>query len=240
MLLATVALGVGVAGGCSNVADSGGASSDAFTSRLALVLPAGSNISSVSYLVLSSADVTLARGTIDVSRPGATLSLDLVLAPGIGDVVELEATTSTGASCSGTSAPFDVTPGQSTFIGLTLVCGGDQPSSANCPDIQSWTVTPVQASVPAGAITAGVTAIAPDATDPLSYAWIATAGAFVDPSAAATLYTCTTAGAQTLTLTVRDGASSPPCAATASFLVSCVSGGDAGSPSPPRSVVSAH
>lgn len=238
MRLATVVLGVGVAVGCSETADSGAENPDALTSRLALVLPASANISSVDYLVRSSASVTLAAGTIDVSRAGATLSLDLVLAPGIGDVVELDATTSTGAACSGTSAPFDVTSGQPAFVGLTLVCGGDQPGSSSCPDIQSWTVTPVQAATPGGAIAVAVSATAPGATDLLFYAWIATSGGFVDPSAAATLYTCTTVGAQTLTLTVRDSGSSPPCAATASFLVSCVAGDDAGSP--PRSVVSTH
>jgi hypothetical protein len=225
-----------VAAGCSDAADGGPTNSNLVTSHLALSLPTGANIASVGYRVLSSEDVTLAAGTIDVSQSGASLSLDLILAPGSGDVIELSAVTSAGATCAGTSAPFDVTPGQPVFVGLTLICGGDQPDTGHCPTVQSWGVTPVVASVPLGTIDVGVTAGAPDATDPLTTSWIATAGSFVDASAAETQYVCTTAGPQTLALTVRDDASSPACAATATFLVSCVSSGDLGSPTP--SVVS--
>ncbi len=214
--------------GCSDVS-----SPDLVTTRLALTLPEGSTIASVAYTVLSSTSATIAAGNIAVSDTNAVLSLDLVLGPGMGDVVELLATTSTGASCAGTSAPFDVVAGRSTFINLTLVCGGDQPSSGNCPDVQSWAVTPVQAAAPDGTIGASVVATDPDTTQTLSYSWVATAGTFGDPSAASTTYTCSTVGSQTLTLTVRNGPfSSSGCAATATFLVDCVSPADAGAPPP--------
>jgi hypothetical protein len=236
--LAATALSVSVVfvvSGCSDATNTDIAGPTVVTSRIALSLPSGSDISSVRYRVLSSGNATLATGTIDVSDPGATLSLDLVLAPAVGDVVELSAETSTGALCTGASAPFDVTPEQPTFVGLTLICGGDQPGSASCPNIQSWSVTPVQTQVPLGTIGVGVTASDPGGTDSFTYVWIATAGAFVDSSAASTVYTCTTIGQQTLTLTVRDVRSTPACAATATFLVNCVSGGDGGS-SPPSAV----
>lgn len=240
--LATATLGICVAAvvvGCSDARDVGVEESSAgdaglITNRIALSLPTGLNISSADYRVLSSENATLAAGAIDLSGSGASLSLDLVLAPGAGDVVQLSAVTNTGAVCAGTSPPFDVTPGQPIFVGLTLVCGGDQLSSSHCPSIQSWGITPVVASAPAGTIDVGVVANSPDRGDPLSYAWMATAGTFLDASAADTLYVCTTVGPQTLTLTVRDDGSSPACGATASFLVSCLAGG-----SPPPSVVSA-
>jgi hypothetical protein len=237
---ATVGLcAIAAAVGCSDARDTGvgeanAGAPDSITSRIALSLPSGSQIGSANYRVLSSENVILAAGAIDLSESGASLSLDLVLAPGAGDVVQLWAETSAGAACAGTSPPFDVTPGQPIFVGLTLVCGGDQPSSSRCPSLQSWGVAPVAASAPAGSIDVGVVASSPDGSDPLSYDWIATAGTFLDASAADTRYVCTTVGPQTLTLTVRDDGSSPPCAATASFLVSCVDGG-----SPPPSVVSA-
>jgi hypothetical protein len=242
MSLAVATLGlcaIAAVTGCSDARDIGAENSaagepDSIVSRIALSLPTGSNIDSASYRVLSSEDVILAAGVIDLSESGASLSLDLVLAPGTGDVVQLWAETSTGAACAGTSPPFDVTPGQPTFVGLTLVCGGDQPSSSRCPNIQSWGVTPVGASAPAGSIDVGVVASSPDGNDPLSYDWIATAGTFLDAAAADTRYVCTTAGPQTLTLTVRDDGPSPACAATASFLVSCVAGG-----APPPNVESA-
>jgi hypothetical protein len=240
--LATAAFGlcaIAAAAGCSNARDAGVGESnageaDSITSRLALSLPTGSNIGSANYRVLSSENVILAAGAIDLSESGASLSLDLVLAPGTGDVVQLWAETSAGASCAGTSPPFDVRPAQPIFVGLTLVCGGDQPSSSHCPSIQSWGVTPVAASGPVGIIDVGVVASSPEGSDLLSYDWIATAGTFLDASAADTRYLCTAVGPHTLTLTVRDDGPSPACAATASFLVSCVAGG-----SPPSSVVSA-
>lgn len=230
--LAIAALGLCAAAavGCSDAeaGNSNAGDADSIASRIALSLPTGSNISSATYRVLSGANVILAAGAIDLSQSGAGLALDLVLAPGTGDVVQLWAETSAGAACAGTSPPFDVTPGQPIFVGLTLVCGGDQPSSSRCPSIQSWGVTPVGASAPVGTVDVGVVASSPDGSDPLSYDWIATAGTFLDASAADTLYVCTTAGPQTLTLTVRDDGSSPACAATASFLVSCAAA--AGSP----------
>ena len=230
---------IAAAVGCSDVREAGVGKSnagepDSITSRIALSLPTGSQIGSANYRVLSSENVVLAAGAIDLSESGASLSLDLVLAPGTGDVVQLWAETSTGAACAGTSPPFDVTAGQPIFVGLTLVCGGDQPSSGRCPSIQSWGVTPVAVAAPAGTIDVGVVASSPDGSDPLAYDWIATAGTFLDASAADTRYVCTTVGPQTLTLTVRDDGSSPACGATASFLVSCLAGG-----SPPPSVVSA-
>jgi hypothetical protein len=224
--------------GCSDATDIGAGDSNLVVSQFSLSLPSGSGIFSVNYRVLSSGSATLTAGAIDVSNPGASLSLDLTLPPGTGDVVQLSAQTGVGASCAGTSPPFDVTPGQPTFVGLTLICGGDQPGSSHCPNVRSWGVTPLEASVPVGSISVGVMAAAPEAGDVLSYAWVATAGAFLDPSAGETSYVCTTAGPQTLTLTLRDQQSSPTCAATASFLVSCLSHDDAGSPKPP-SVVSA-
>jgi hypothetical protein len=236
VVLVGATLGVDVAvAGCSDVGDLAAAESNVVTSRVALSLPSGSNISSVSYRVLSSGNATLAAGTIDVRDPGAALSLDLVLTPGTGDVVTLSAQTSSGAFCGGTSAPFDVRPGRPTFVSLTLVCGGDQPDSSSCPRIRSWALTPVQAEVPFGTIDVGVVAADLDGSDALSYSWTATGGALVDPSAAGTVYLCTAIGEQTLTLTVRDLQSTPACAATASFLVDCFSSSDVAAP-PPRRV----
>lgn len=203
---------------------------DAVTGHFALSLPAGSTIASVSYQVFSSAGVALLAGAIDLSEQSAQLSLDLVLAPAQGDVVALSAQTSAGAVCAGTSAPFDVVAGRPSFISLTLVCSGDQPSSSRCPTIQSWAVTPTQVSVPDGLIDVAVTAGDSGGTDRLTYAWGATAGSFADSAAPSTTYRCATLGPQTLTLTVSDGQSSPVCTATGTFLVSCDSGTDAGMP----------
>jgi hypothetical protein len=232
LLLASVMAGCQDGRGAIN-ADSG--DDDVVASRVALSLPVGADIRAVNYQVLSAAGVSLAAGTIGLEDQNATLSLDLVLGPGVGDRVALAAQTSAGASCAGTSAPFDVVPGRATFVGLTLVCGGDQPSSSHCPALGSWSVAPIEAATPFGAIQVGATVDASAAGDPLSYLWFATAGAFADPTAPATQYFCTTAGPQTLSLVVRDDASAPACTVSASFLVGCVAGTDGGS-APPSAV----
>jgi hypothetical protein len=229
LVLASVMAGCQDGGGAIN------ADSDVVASRVAFSLPVGADIQTVDYRVLSAAGVSLAAGTIGLEDQNATLSLDLVLGPGVGDRVALAAQTSAGASCAGTSAPFDVVPGRATFVGLTLVCGGDQPSSSHCPTLESWSVAPIEAATPFGAIQVGAAVDDSAAGDPLSYLWFATGGAFADPAASATQYFCTTAGPQTLSLLVRDDASAPACTVGASFLVSCVAGADGGS-APPSAV----
>jgi hypothetical protein len=202
--------------------------------RAALTLPADANITSLTYAALSSSGATLDMGTIAISDPNAIVSLNLMLPPGSGDVVKLAATTSAGTSCTGRSAPFDVVTGAPTSVSLSLVCG-DRPQSASCPEIQAWTVSPQQAVVPDGTVTAQVTVAEADATQPLSYSWIATAGILSgvtsDTSGASTTYTCTTVGSQSLMLTVTAGTPPLACATTAVFVVDCLASG-AAAPSP--------
>lgn len=206
----------------------GGAAGDPQTVsiRAALTFPVGSNISSVTYAVMSAAGATLQTATIAISDPNAALALNLTLPPGMSDIVELAATTDSGGSCRGKSAPFDVVAGAPTSVNLTLVCGDSQPFS--CPEIQSWTVTPDQAEVPDGMISAAVTVTEADASQPLSYSWSATGGVFSDASMAATTYTCTSLGAQSITLTVTEGTPPSACSTTTVFHVGCGVSADAG------------
>ena len=122
--------------------------------------------------------------------------------------------------------PFDVVAGGATSVNLTIVCGDSQPSG--CPEIQSWAVTPDQAEVPDGMISAAVAVTEADASQPLSYSWRATAGVFSDASVAATTYTCTSLGAQSITLTVTEGTPPSACSTTAVFPVGCGVSADAG------------
>jgi len=214
-----------IAAACSGASDP-----QTVTMRAALTFPVGSNITSVTYAVLSSSGVFLQGGTVAVSDPNATVWLNLMLDPATGEVVQLAATTNAGASCTGQSSPFDVVAGGATFIDVTLVCGGGEASSTSCPEVHSLTVAPEQAVFPDGTISAGVSVTETDATQQLSYSWTATAGTFSDASAASTTYTCGTVGPQTLTLTVTEGTPPWTCAATSTFLVECIAGADAGAP----------
>jgi hypothetical protein len=194
--------------------------------RAALTLPVGSNISSLTYAVMSSSGATLQMGTIPISNPNAVLALNLMLPPGTGDILELTATGS-GAPCTGKSAPFDVVAGAPTSVGLNLVCG-DQPQPASCPEIHAWIVTSDQAAGTGSTISPQVTVTEAGSTEPLAYAWTATAGVFSDSSVGSTTYTCTAPGDQSITLTVTEGTPPTACASTVSFPIDCGASVDAG------------
>ncbi|HZL17110.1 MAG TPA: hypothetical protein VFG23_05130, partial [Polyangia bacterium] len=112
--LAAVALLCGtVAMSCSKTTNP----TDVGSAKLALNI-GGATVSTVAYTVLSGGTppTTLASGTINVSDPNATVSLDITLPAGTGDTVQLAATTSAGVACTGTSAAFNVVAGQATNV----------------------------------------------------------------------------------------------------------------------------
>lgn len=232
-LAAVALLGGAVATSCSKTTNP----TNVGTAQLALII-GGATVNSVAYTVLSSTNATLASGTIDVSDPNATISVDLSLPAGTGDIVKLTATTSTNLPCTGTSLPFDVISGQSTSVSLTLVCGGGGQSTApgsvgitatvvagdNCPSIISSAASPAQTSV-GGSLSVSALATDPDTTatppDVLTYSWSPAAN-FTSPTSASTKYNCTAAGVATLTLTVNDNHVPTSCPATITMTVNCV------------------
>ena len=89
-----------------------------------------------------------------------------------------------------------------------------------CPSITSAVAAPLQTSV-GGTIAVSATASDPDRGETVSFSW-SPAARFANPSSAATGYLCTTAGRQTLTLTVADSRRPIPCTANATLEVDCV------------------
>jgi hypothetical protein len=205
------------------------------TVRLALSLPNGTTLNSVDWKILSSTNSVLRQGTINTSDPAATPSVDTSCPASTGDTVQMTGTTSDGTSCSGTSAPFNVTAGGSVMVGLTIVCGGGVPTQNNgsvivngtvvvgdnCPLLTSWVASPLVSST-GGQIDVAATATDADAADVLSYSWTATGGSFVMPGAATTKYNCTAPGPQTLTITVSDNHAPTPCTTFITMPVTCV------------------
>ena len=189
---------------------------------IAFALPNGWNVNDLSYLVLSSDGGTLDSGSETVVGPSATLSFQLQLAVGRGDILALTVTTGSGVSCSGTSQPFDVVAGRPTAVSVVLTCVSPGPNS--CPLVAVNGPMPLEAVDPAGTIAVGATASDVDPADPLSFSWTATAGTFSDPSATSTLYVCTEVGAQTLVLSVADHHPSSSCVLTFLVPVSCLAG----------------
>ena len=207
--------------------------------KLAVVLPGGVHIDTVTYKVQNSGGTAIAGpGSFTVTDPNATISLDIVVpvtpSGDAGDQVVLTATDSLGNSCTGTSAHFPVVAGTNPSVTMTLACGAATSPNAtgnigvtatvvegdHCPNITSGVVAPDQTSVGA---TANVAALATDADtgETLAYAW-APAANFASPTSASTTYTCTTAGTQTFTLTVTDSHTPTSCSTQATFTITCV------------------
>lgn len=225
LILIVARLGMVTLGACSVGGSDGGAGTISFA------LPNGWTVETISYVVSSSNEDLLVSGTENVSDPDATLSLTVNLAVGRGDVLELTATTTAGISCRGTSQPFDVVAGQSTFVNLVLLCGGVAVGPDSCPLVTLEAPNPAEATLPSGAITVSARASDPDPGDVLSFSWAASPGegTFGDSTAQATRYVCASAGVETLVLKVDDHHLPAFCTMTFLLPVTCLAGGDVGS-----------
>lgn len=198
---------------------------------IALVIPGGGTISSVSWAVKSSAQQVLASGTTNTSRAGASVSVAVGVPPGTGDVVAMNATTNAGVPCSGSSAPFDVTANHTSPVNVVLNCSptvadgglgsvvitGTVVSGDNCPTLAAWAISPQTAAASGGQIDVTATAADADMGDALTYAWSAATGSFASPAATATTYSCADAGTETLHLSVSDNHAPIPCKIDVAF-----------------------
>jgi hypothetical protein len=222
--------------GASCQGQSGGSSGDEGQVILALTIPGGATISSVSWTVKSSSNQLLASGTTNTSRSGATASFAVGLAAGTGEVVTMTATTSTGDTCSGSSAPFNVVANQTSPVSVNLNCGavatdgglgsvvvtGTVVPGDSCPALASWTISPETAAANGGQVDINATATDADSGDSLVYLWSAAAGSFANATATTTTYTCGAAGSQVLHLVVSDNHTPVPCSIDVAFPpVSC-------------------
>jgi hypothetical protein len=199
--------------------------SDTGSVGLAVKLSPGVNVDKVDYKI-SGNGITPVTGSIVVSDPGASVSV-LVngLPAGMGYLVELSAVSSDGKTTCGGSSTFDIVANGSTSVTVALQCKTPKTTGSvvvggtfnNCPALVSYTAAPLAVATN-GIITVGATASDLDPMTTLTYAWTATGGSFASAASAATTYTCSAAGAQTLTITVSDGT----CTDSATISVSCV------------------
>jgi hypothetical protein len=198
--------------------------------QLALTLPDGESVSSVSWKVLSSSSAVVASGMLNTSG-SRQISFISSMPPGMGDTVEMTATTSTNVSCMGTSSPFNVVAGQSVPVSVNLQCdvspgdGGTLGSVVvsgaivpgdHCPTLASYFISP-QATMGSAPIDVTVAGADSDMGDTLTYAWTATSGSFASATSATTTYTCGATGAQTLTVAITDDHAPTPCTTHVTF-----------------------
>jgi hypothetical protein len=206
--------------------------------NLALTLPSGSKINAVTYKITSGTPAgTVSTGSINTADPNATPSAFVSFPPSTGDTVELDATTTAGVACTGTSMPFPVVGGGVAMVNVTLLCGGSLSNTTktgsvdingtvvegdNCPTLTAWMGSPLQTSV-GSSINVSATATDPDAGETLTYAWTSSnGGAFVAPGSATTTFVCGNAGAANLTVLVTDSHVPTSCSTSITIPVNCV------------------
>lgn len=183
------------------------------SARLNLVLPDGSELLSLSWVLTGGALSEPRVGAIDLGDADDAITAFIGGIPvASGYNIELGGLTSDGVTCAA-DADFDMpSAGATVSVSLTLNCGGGDSRSDGdlvvnvrvnaCPTVDV-VVTPMNVSV---GDTMDLDAHAEDANgDTLTYQWSATAGTIDSPDDHHAHYTCTLAGPVTLTIEVDDG-----------------------------------
>jgi hypothetical protein len=199
--------------------------------NLAVVLQGGIVVNTVNYTVTGSG--LSKTGTIDVSHSSTISAVIGGLPAGGPDTIALSATSADGmVNCAGTSAPFSVTPHQTTSVNVALDCH-ETPHSGSvlvngviniCPLVDGVSADPSDIAV---GFPVALTVAAHDSDggpSPLSYHWSAASGAFSDPTSATPTFTCNVPGPVTLTVSVSDGDPTPGCADSLTLVITCEPG----------------
>jgi len=188
----------------TSTADTGGL-------QVSLLAASDIDIKEVSYSV-QVPEHNAIQGTLPVGADGKASGEIADVPASAGVVVSLTASTAGGGVCSG-EGTVAVVAGQTTGVAIVLQChlpDGTPITTGTievtgtfniCPQVLAAAADPTSTST-----TAALTSNASDLNgDTLTVAWSATSGTFADAAAGNTTYTCGSAGAQTLTVTVDDG-----------------------------------
>ena len=200
-------------------------------------------------------------GSIDVSAPGSTASVEVYGLP-VGQelyTVELSAVSvDQEVTCRG-SAEFDVEVGVATPVMVILNCklpqelGGVRVNGKFniCAQLSKLVVSPLQTSV--GNDISLFSTAQDEEGDPIAYMWSSNSGSIANPAAPTTSYTCTEAGDDDITILVSDDGGAY-CMSMWTVRVTCVdgdggtggsggaggAGGMGGSPAGTATVTAAH
>ncbi len=170
-------------------------------------------------------------GSIDVSAPGSTASVEVYGLP-VGEepyTVELTAVSvDQEVTCRG-SADFDVEVGVSTPVMVILNCklpqelGGVRVNGKFniCAQLTKAVVSPLQTSI--GNEISLFSTAQDEEGDPIAYMWSSNSGSIADPTAASTTYTCTDVGDDDITILVSDDGGDY-CMSMWTVRVTCVAG----------------
>ncbi|MGO9832786.1 MAG: alkaline phosphatase family protein [Polyangiaceae bacterium] len=185
------------------------------TVGMQLTLPGGEQVNTVTWTITgpNGASTVVQSGSVNLQN-SQSISFEVGGIPvGTGYSIALSGTSTDGsATCTG-STTFAIASRATMSVSVQLQCT-TAPSEAgsalitgttfNCATWNSVTASP--SSVLVGtSVSVSASALAPNPSA-ITYAWSAPSGSFANPNAASTTYTCpTTAGSETLTLTVGDG-----------------------------------
>jgi len=201
------------------------------SATIALQVPGGLTINTVTYSIAGPAGFSQS-GSIDVSHSTTVSTVIGGLPAGDGYSITLNATATDGTSTCLGSGTFKVTAGAVTAISVVLDCH-QAPTTGSvsvngvtnvCPNIDGVSANPAEVLV-GGSIALSATAHDADSgPSPLSYQWQATGGTISNPTAQNPTFTCLTAGAASVTVTVSDGDPAASCASSVTTQVTCTGG----------------
>jgi hypothetical protein len=148
---------------------------------------------------------------------------------GAGYSITLSGTASDGKTTCGGSATFAISAGMSTSVRVHLLCkqqGGTGSvvvgATLNvCPVIDAVSATPTEVIIGNSVQLDAMASDADSAPMPLVYTWTTDLGTLSASNVANPVFTCTSYGTATLTLSVSDGDPSAECAASATLAVTC-------------------
>jgi len=216
--------------GTSPSSESGAGAADDNTSSIALSLDLapGVTIAAANYDITGANGFTKS-GTIDLSQSVSFSAVIGGIPAGTGYTLTTTTTSLDGSvSCAG-SATFNVVAHMTAAVTVHLSCH-EQPRTGSvlvngslnvCPVIDSVGANPAEVIVGGGIRVSGAAHDSDGAPSALSYAWTATSGVFDHANTASPLFTCSSPGPVTLTLTVADGDPSPTCPDNLQLKVMC-------------------
>jgi len=201
------------------------------SATIALQIAGGLTINTVTYSITGPAGFSTS-GSIDVSHSTTVSTVIGGLPAGNGYSLTLTGTATDGTSTCLGSGTFNVTAGAVTAVSVVLDCH-QAPTTGSvsvngvtnvCPNIDGVSANPAEVLV-GGSIALSATAHDADSgPSPLSYQWQATGGTISNPTAQNPTFTCLTAGAASVTVTVSDGDPAAGCAPSVTTQVTCTGG----------------